>query len=215
MPAESRACLAVLSTQLEMIKEQILDNDRRILADARNTEAGRRLMKIPGIGPLLASAIVACVPDPSTFGGGRSLSAWIGLTPRQNSSGGKERLGSITKAGKAALLLAAHWFDWLSASAQAEVDRAALANYGAALTATKRRRDLRDASQLEVDQAEAAQKRAGRWSNPPDLPRSPARDWKPSSPALPCHNRRPRCHCPRWRMRGCRSLAIWWLSTAT
>jgi len=99
LPDEARACLAVLCTQLEMVKEQILDNDRRILADARRTEAGRRLMKIPGIGPLLASAIVACVPDPSAFGGGRSLSAWIGLTPRQNSSGGKERLGSITKAG--------------------------------------------------------------------------------------------------------------------
>ncbi|GGB58417.1 IS110 family RNA-guided transposase [Blastomonas aquatica] len=99
LPDEARACLFVLSTQLEMVKNQILDNDRRILADARRTEAGRRLMKIPGIGPLLASAIVACVPDPSTFGGGRSLSAWIGLTPRQNSSGGKERLGSITKAG--------------------------------------------------------------------------------------------------------------------
>jgi transposase len=96
---EARACLGVLSTQLDMVKEQILDNDRRILADARKTEAGRRLMKIPGIGPLLASAIVACVPDPATFSNGRSLSAWIGLTPRQNSSGGKERLGSITKAG--------------------------------------------------------------------------------------------------------------------
>lgn len=99
LPDEARACLAVLCTQLEMVKDQILDNDRRILADARKTEAGRRLMKIPGIGPLLASAIVACVPDPTTFSNGRSLSAWIGLTPRQNSSGGKERLGSITKAG--------------------------------------------------------------------------------------------------------------------
>ncbi len=99
LPEEARTCLAVLCTQLEMVKEQILDNDRRILEDARKTEAGRRLMKIPGIGPLLASAIVACVPDPTTFSNGRSLSAWIGLTPRQNSSGGKERLGSITKAG--------------------------------------------------------------------------------------------------------------------
>ena len=99
LPDEARACLAVLCTQLEMVKDQILDNDRRILADARKTEAGRRLMKIPGIGPLLASAIVACVPDPATFSNGRSLSAWIGMTPRQSSSGGKERLGSITKAG--------------------------------------------------------------------------------------------------------------------
>ena len=65
LPVDARACLAVLSTQLEMVKEQILDNDRRILADARRTEAGRRLMKIPGIGPLLASAIVACVHDPA------------------------------------------------------------------------------------------------------------------------------------------------------
>jgi transposase len=99
LPDEARACLAVLCTQLDMIKEQILDNDRRILADASKTEAGRRLMKIPGIGPLLASAIVACVPDPATFSSGRGLSAWIGLTPCQNSSGGKEQLGSITKAG--------------------------------------------------------------------------------------------------------------------
>lgn len=82
MPDEARACLGALCTQLAMVKEQILDNDRRILADARKTESGRRLMKMPGIGPLHASAIVACVPDPSTVGGGRSLSAWIGLTPR-------------------------------------------------------------------------------------------------------------------------------------
>lgn len=99
VPEEARACLAVLCTQPEMVKEQILDNDRRIVADAHKTEAGRKLMKIPGIGPLLASAIVACVPDPATFSDARSLSAWIGLTPRQNSSGGKERLGSITKEG--------------------------------------------------------------------------------------------------------------------
>ena len=56
-------------------------------------------MEIPGIGPLVASALVACVPDPSMFRCGRDMAAWIGLVPRQNSSGGKERLGSITKAG--------------------------------------------------------------------------------------------------------------------
>ena len=99
LPTQARESLAVLASQLEMVKEQILDNDRRIMADARRSEAGRRLMKIPGIGPLLASAIVASVADPAMFSNGRSLSAWIGLTPRQNSSGGKERLGSITKAG--------------------------------------------------------------------------------------------------------------------
>lgn len=99
LPGEARVSLAVLASQLEMVKEQILDNDRRILADARRSEAGCRLMKIPGVGPLLASAIVASVPDPAIFSSGRSLSAWVGLTPRQNSSGGKEKLGSITKAG--------------------------------------------------------------------------------------------------------------------
>jgi transposase len=56
-------------------------------------------MEIPGVGPLLASAFVATVADPTVFKTGRSLSAWIGLVPKQNSSGGKQRLGSISKAG--------------------------------------------------------------------------------------------------------------------
>ena len=77
----------------------MLENDRKIMADARSTELGRRLMDIPGVGPLLASAFVATVADPTIFHSGRDLAAWIGLVPRQNSSGGKERLGSISKAG--------------------------------------------------------------------------------------------------------------------
>jgi transposase len=56
-------------------------------------------MEIPGIGPLLASALVASVADPATFKTGRDLAAWIGLVPKQNSSGGKERLGGISRAG--------------------------------------------------------------------------------------------------------------------
>lgn len=99
VPADARICLAMLVAQLSIVKEQILENDRRIMASARETELGRRLMEIPGIGPLVASAIVATVPDPTVFRSGRDLSAWIGLVPRQNSSGGKERLGSISKAG--------------------------------------------------------------------------------------------------------------------
>jgi transposase len=67
--------------------------------DSRATELGRRLQEIPGVGPLVASALVATVPDPHLFKTGRGLSAWLGLVPRQNSSGGKERLGGITKAG--------------------------------------------------------------------------------------------------------------------
>lgn len=97
--ADARMCLEMLVAQLSIVKEQILANDRRIMASARETELGRRLMEIPGVGPLVASAIVATVPDPTVFRSGRDLSAWIGLVPRQNSSGGKERLGSISKAG--------------------------------------------------------------------------------------------------------------------
>ncbi|CAN5378905.1 IS110-like element ISCc4 family transposase [soil metagenome] len=99
VPADARVCLEMLVAQLCIVKEQILENDRRIMASARDTELGRRLMEIPGVGPLVASAIVATVPDPTVFRSGRDLSAWIGLVPRQNSSGGKERLGSISKAG--------------------------------------------------------------------------------------------------------------------
>lgn len=99
VPPEARACLAMLAAQLHVVKAQILENDRRIMASARQTELGRRLMTIPGVGPLLASAFVASVPDPALFRCGRNLAAWIGLVPRQNSSGGKERLGRISKAG--------------------------------------------------------------------------------------------------------------------
>jgi transposase len=99
IPAEARRCLDMLAAQLKLVKLQILDNDRQVLAMARSTELGRRLMEIPGIGPLVASALVACVPDPSMFRCGRNMAAWIGLVPKQNSSGGKERLGSITNAG--------------------------------------------------------------------------------------------------------------------
>jgi transposase len=99
VPADARICLEMLAAQLRVVKEQILENDRRIMARARETELGRRLMEIPGVGPLLASAFVATVADPAIFRSGRSLAAWIGLVPRQNSSGGKERLGGISKAG--------------------------------------------------------------------------------------------------------------------
>jgi transposase len=98
VPADARLCLQMLAAQLAVVKEQILENDRRVRSSAR-TELGRRLMQIPGVGPLLASAFIATVADPAAFKTGRDLAAWIGLVPKQNSSGGKERLGSITKAG--------------------------------------------------------------------------------------------------------------------
>ena len=99
IPPDARICLEMLGAQLTVVKEQILENDRRIRASARDTEVGRRLMEIPGVGPLLASAFVASVADPQAFKTGRDLAAWIGLVPRQNSSGGKERLGGISRAG--------------------------------------------------------------------------------------------------------------------
>jgi transposase len=99
LPAMARASLIVLGSQLQLVNEQVLENDRRVRATARSTELGRRLMEVPGVGPLLASAMVASVPDPTAFRSGRDLAAWIGLVPRQNSSGGKEKLGGITKQG--------------------------------------------------------------------------------------------------------------------
>ncbi|WP_227340362.1 IS110 family transposase [Sphingopyxis sp. P8] len=99
IPGDARLCLEMLGAQLAVVKEQVLENDRRIRASARETEVGRRLMEIPGVGPLLASAFVASVADPRMFKTGRDLAAWIGLVPRQNSSGGKERLGGISRAG--------------------------------------------------------------------------------------------------------------------
>ena len=65
----------------------------------RADEAARRLMAIPGIGAISASAILAAVPDARRFRSGRGFAAWLGLTPRQNNSGGKRRAGGIAKAG--------------------------------------------------------------------------------------------------------------------
>jgi transposase len=99
VPPDARICLAMLVAQLTVVKQQILENDRRIRVNARETEVGRRLMEIPGVGPLLASAFVASIADPGIFKCGRDLAAWVGLVPKQNSSGGKERLGGISRAG--------------------------------------------------------------------------------------------------------------------
>lgn len=99
VPASARVCLKLLADQLDLVNRQALETDRLILASARATDVGRRLMAVPGVGPVLASAMVASVPDPHAFRSGRNLAAWIGLVPKQNSSGGKERLGGITNQG--------------------------------------------------------------------------------------------------------------------
>ena len=99
VPSTARDCLLALRDQLEFVKRQILDADRRVLAWHRSSELSRRLDDIPGVGPLIATALAASVPDPHAFKSGRDLSAWIGLVPKQHSTGGKERLGHISKAG--------------------------------------------------------------------------------------------------------------------
>ena len=95
VPDVVRACLAALGSQLLSLKKQILDFDRMIMAWHRSNQTSKRLNCIPGVGPLLATALVASVADPKVFRSGRNFSAWIGLVPKQHSSGGRARLGSI------------------------------------------------------------------------------------------------------------------------
>ena len=99
IPACVRAALAPLVRQLHALDQEIARSDRTIAAMARGDERARRLMTIPGLGPVTASAIAASVQDVSAFSGPREFAAFLGLTPRQNSSGGKERLGRVSKMG--------------------------------------------------------------------------------------------------------------------
>lgn len=99
VPETAREIFLALAAQLELVKRQILQADQRILTWHRASPTSKRLEAIPGVGPLIASALVANIPDPDVFRSGRDLSAWIGLVPKQNSTGGKDRLGSISKAG--------------------------------------------------------------------------------------------------------------------
>jgi len=99
VPAIARACLAALGAQLRRLKEQFLEFDRIIMAWHRSNEASKRLDAIQGVGLMLATALVASIADPKVFRSGRNFSAWIGLVPKQHSSGGKDRLGSISKQG--------------------------------------------------------------------------------------------------------------------
>lgn len=99
LPEVARACLAALGAQLRMLKAQIRAFDRRIMAWHRSNQTSKRLDEIPGIGPALATALVASVADPKALRSGRNFSAWIWLVPQQHSSGGKEELGRISKEG--------------------------------------------------------------------------------------------------------------------
>ena len=99
VPEIAGACLAALGAQLHRLKEQILEFDRMIRAWHRSNKMSLRLDDCPGVGPVLATALVGSVADPKTFRSGRNFSAWIGLVPKQHSSGGKDRLGGISKQG--------------------------------------------------------------------------------------------------------------------
>jgi transposase len=99
LPEVARVCIAALATQLRVLKAQVLNFDRQIIAWHRSNETSKRLDEIPGVGPVLATALVASVADPKAFRSGRDFSAWIGLVPKQYSSGGKDKLGSISKQG--------------------------------------------------------------------------------------------------------------------
>ena len=99
VPPAARGILDVLARQYSTIGAEIGSIYKSILAWHRSCEASRRLEEIPGIGPIIATALVAEVGDWKAFSSGRSLAAWIGLVPKQHTTGGKDRLGSITKQG--------------------------------------------------------------------------------------------------------------------
>lgn len=99
LPEGVRAALQPLVTQLEALQKQIGTLEKLIHAQYKQSEVARRLETIPGFGVIVATAFIATVTDPTAFKSGRDLAAWIGLVPRQNSSGGKQRLGHISKQG--------------------------------------------------------------------------------------------------------------------
>ena len=99
MPALARQAPRGLAAEQETLGERIEAIEAAILTWHKGNEASRRLATIPGIGPITASAPVAGIPDPTRFRSARHLAAWIGLAPRQNSSGGKERQGGISRQG--------------------------------------------------------------------------------------------------------------------
>jgi transposase len=99
VPEPGRAVLLMLVEQLDELEKRIKNVDAEILAWHRANPVSKRLAKIPGIGPVIATAIVATVADASLFRSGREFAAWLGLVPRQRSTGGKQRMGRISRQG--------------------------------------------------------------------------------------------------------------------
>lgn len=99
VPALLRETLEPMRLQLLGLNEQITQLDRRIAAWHRDSDASQRAAEVPGVGPLTASAAVATIGDPHVFDSGRGFAAWLGITPGQHGTGGKQRLLGITKRG--------------------------------------------------------------------------------------------------------------------
>jgi transposase len=103
LPDAARPMIRIMLEMLDGFDRQIAALDREIARRAREDEVSRRLMTIPGIGPLTATALTALAPPPEQFTRGRDFAAWLGLVPLQNSTGGKQRLGRVSKAGERTL----------------------------------------------------------------------------------------------------------------
>jgi transposase len=99
LPALARELLVLQVEHLRQLGARIAALDGRLVRQARDDEACRRLTEAPGIGPVIATAMVATVGNARLFAAGRSFAAWLGLTPRQHATGGKERLLGISKRG--------------------------------------------------------------------------------------------------------------------
>ncbi|BDB29376.1 hypothetical protein CTP10_R67900 (plasmid) [Cupriavidus sp. P-10] len=103
MPGWASRCIQDLLNHAGRLEEKLDEYDQAISEIAREDERSKRLMQLRGVGPTTASALAASIGAGHDFRNGRQLAAWIGLTPGQHSSGGKQRLGSITRAGDAYL----------------------------------------------------------------------------------------------------------------
>ena len=99
LPEIARSALLALAGQLDSLAAEVRNIERQLMAWHRQNVASQRLETIPGVGLITATALAVSVPDPSVFKSGRQFAAYLGLVPRQNSSGGKDRLGHISKMG--------------------------------------------------------------------------------------------------------------------
>src|SRR5262245_28423761 len=98
LPDVARQVLQVLANQIEQIETAITALERQLLTWHRSNAVSQRLASIPGIGPIIATAIATTVADPNAFRSGREFAAWLGLVPRQNSTGGKNPAGRYHEA---------------------------------------------------------------------------------------------------------------------